>query len=937
MWAGGPAHPPSSSRTQVERLELTPRRSSTQQPYARTAYSVLPTRNSRQEASSQYLDSSYFFTNCILSWTPTFGHTFLRHHLSVQMPLEPRSTSREYRRMYRRYQNPSRPQSLSERMHRYRPNLASLQEEESMEQRSNTETQERPRLVAKRRAQHRTAYSNPIINGHDHQLQIIASNERTRYPSSFTQWQADEPQIIITSDVQMQTDDSEPMYELTLTVNSSVQSAATLSSSGPQATHGAWTTIGRRVCSSSAIENTNGTLDIFREPVDRAISGYQSIHNGYPTSNVTDRATQISPEPYENTEHPVHGNPGIINSFRENSNTVNLNSENSEVINLDTELSPVDQIPENPGTIDVTSKNQEPKCCSSKSVDVNLLSAPTYVSYQYARSSILYLPAPTLESRQVANRVIKHARNNKTLDEKALHCLNCDFFPVLPVTGQCGHTRCTKCIQSNGPCPCGAEAPKSLHVNTVIQYLMRKMLPEDVSRRETFPGPRVTSNEPTEAAASQTTDAMCSKPKKSRRRDHSRSGRSGLVSLRIRATYPNINERMPMSPQIQFEYARQMLSLGRYRDAAPHFARVAVSSGPLAYTARTLLAQIIVVLAEGRDPRRITRDLFRSVRLQSAASWIRPNDLECVLCYQTYIKPVTTPCGHTYCRTCIERALDYRKSCALCLRSLDDFDLSTTHETTFVKAALDAIDASKPPLPLDPDVIPIFVCTVAYPSIPCPLFIFDPRYWLMIRRVLESGSRKFGMVAYERNKNYSDYGTVLEVCDCVHLEDGRSFLSTVGVSRFRVIERDVRDGCDVARIQPLTDITPTDEFVMLEMRLMGSQILCKALMWLNSMNETVRQEIENSFGQIPRTEHVQENWCYSPDGPAWLWWLIAILPLRSEIKILILSTKNLLKRMMAVSRTLDAIDQVAITTTATSECEIRSALTNADEWLERGS
>lgn len=88
-----------------------------------------------------------------------------------------------------------------------------------------------------------------------------------------------------------------------------------------------------------------------------------------------------------------------------------------------------------------------------------------------------------------------------------------------------------------------------------------------------------------------------------------------------------------------------------------------------------MYTQVIVILAEGSDPRRIARDLFRSVRLQSAASWLKPSDLECVLCYHTYTRPVTTPCGHTYCRTCIERALDYRKACALCLRPLDDFDL----------------------------------------------------------------------------------------------------------------------------------------------------------------------------------------------------------------------------------------------------------------------
>lgn len=41
--------------------------------------------------------------------------------------------------------------------------------------------------------------------------------------------------------------------------------------------------------------------------------------------------------------------------------------------------------------------------------------------------------------------------------------------------------------------------------------------------------------------------------------------------------------------------------------------------------------------------------------------------------------------------------------------------------------------------------IPIFVCMLAIPSITCRLCIFEPRYRLMIRECLESGSRQFGM------------------------------------------------------------------------------------------------------------------------------------------------------------------------------------------------
>lgn len=41
--------------------------------------------------------------------------------------------------------------------------------------------------------------------------------------------------------------------------------------------------------------------------------------------------------------------------------------------------------------------------------------------------------------------------------------------------------------------------------------------------------------------------------------------------------------------------------------------------------------------------------------------------------------------------------------------------------------------------------VPVFVCTLALPSIPCPLHVFEPRYRLMIRRCMETGTREFGM------------------------------------------------------------------------------------------------------------------------------------------------------------------------------------------------
>lgn len=48
--------------------------------------------------------------------------------------------------------------------------------------------------------------------------------------------------------------------------------------------------------------------------------------------------------------------------------------------------------------------------------------------------------------------------------------------------------------------------------------------------------------------------------------------------------------------------------------------------------------------------------------------------------------------------------------------------------------------------------VPIFVCTMAYPTVPCPLHVFEPRYRLMIRRCMETGTRQFGMCINDPQK-----------------------------------------------------------------------------------------------------------------------------------------------------------------------------------------
>ncbi|XP_076287505.1 LON peptidase N-terminal domain and RING finger protein 3 isoform X2 [Lasioglossum baleicum] len=230
---------------------------------------------------------------------------------------------------------------------------------------------------------------------------------------------------------------------------------------------------------------------------------------------------------------------------------------------------------------------------------------------------------------------------------------------------------------------------------------------------------------------------------------------------------------------------------------------------------------------------RVYQDIEKLKRLETrpAETLLPPlscgtaGELDCILCCRLLWKPVTTPCGHTYCWMCLDRCLDYSSVCPLCVTSLADYLASSQKTVTdFVERALKTVApaeyasrATSHRLELaqglgllDSEQIAVFVCTTAFPCVACPLFVYEPRYRLMVRRCVESGVRQFGIAACLNReatgtKRYAEYGTMLEIRDRVLLKDGCSILSTVGGRRFRVISGGERDGYDTAQVEFLRD------------------------------------------------------------------------------------------------------------------------------------
>lgn len=177
--------------------------------------------------------------------------------------------------------------------------------------------------------------------------------------------------------------------------------------------------------------------------------------------------------------------------------------------------------------------------------------------------------------------------------------------------------------------------------------------------------------------------------------------------------------------------------------------------------------------------------------------------------------------------------------------------------------------------------VPVFICTTAYPNVPCPLFVYEPKYRLMIRRAIENGHRQFGIVQPHANGGYSDFGTILDIRDCVLLGNGCSILSTIGCKRFKVIERSEKDGYDTAKVEHIFDEAIADDRLAIVKQL-NETIYKKASSWYHSLPTHIQSEIHKSFGVMPMLQRHFES---ITDGPAWAWYIIALLPLNQNLKV----------------------------------------------------
>ncbi|KAK6128181.1 hypothetical protein DH2020_038083 [Rehmannia glutinosa] len=234
----------------------------------------------------------------------------------------------------------------------------------------------------------------------------------------------------------------------------------------------------------------------------------------------------------------------------------------------------------------------------------------------------------------------------------------------------------------------------------------------------------------------------------------------------------------------------------------------------------------------------------------------RTDDYDCTVCLKLLHEPVTTPCGHSFCRSCLFQSMDRGNRCPLCrtvlLISPRTCSISVTLNNIIQKNFPEEFEERKSEhdslINLGVDLLPLFVKDVILPCQKFQLNIFEPRDRLMIlvshlvnllpllsdlkshADCVETGEEDNGRKSTHGNGSIADYACEVEITDCEPLPDGRfsleitrglvvlysiwnhidSLATVESRRRCRIIQNWDQDGYHIAEVEWVQDISPPE-------------------------------------------------------------------------------------------------------------------------------
>ncbi|XP_014630230.1 LON peptidase N-terminal domain and RING finger protein 1-like isoform X4 [Glycine soja] len=195
----------------------------------------------------------------------------------------------------------------------------------------------------------------------------------------------------------------------------------------------------------------------------------------------------------------------------------------------------------------------------------------------------------------------------------------------------------------------------------------------------------------------------------------------------------------------------------------------------------------------------------------------RNDDFDCTLCLKLLYEPVTTPCGHSFCCSCLFQSMDRGNKCPLCRTVLFisprtcsiSVTLKNIIQKNFPEEYAERKQEHDSLIKAGVDLLPLFVMDVVIPCQRFPLNIFEPRYRLMVRRIME-GNHRMGMAILDSTGSLAEFACEVEITECEPLPDGRFYIEIESRRRFRIIHSWDQDGYRVAEVEWIQDIMPPE-------------------------------------------------------------------------------------------------------------------------------
>ncbi|XP_064338882.1 LON peptidase N-terminal domain and RING finger protein 3 isoform X4 [Camelus dromedarius] len=563
-------------------------------------------------------------------------------------------------------------------------------------------------------------------------------------------------------------------------------------------------------------------------------------------------------------------------------------------------------------------------------------------------------PAPTDGSRAVAAEEAGAATAAETTEVwDGFKCRKCHGFLSDPVSLSCGHTFCKLCLErgraadrrcalcgvklsalmvatgrARGARRAGQQAPPPLRVNVVLSGLLGKLFPGPARASQLrHEGNRLYRERQVEAALLKYNEAVRLAPN-----DHLLYSNRSQIYFTLESHEDALHDAeiacklRPMGFKETLELphcSSQEAAAARGGQGGAEEGRGNAASSKTGKCQEKKRKHCQTEAQDPEVPKKASKpdpptDPGAKPALSVPLASFDASDLECSLCMRLFYEPVTTPCGHTFCLKCLERCLDHNAKCPLCKDGLSQCLASRKYSKNVIMEELIAkflpeelkerrrlYEEEMEELSNLNKNVPIFVCTMAYPTVPCPLHIFEPCYRLMIRRCIETGTRQFGMCLGDPVKGFAEYGCILEIRNVQFFADGRSVVDSIGKRRFKVLHQGQRDGYNTADIEYIEDQKVQGEDCA-ELMGLHNCVYEQASSWFHSLKSSLKNRILNHFGPMPEKDADPQ---INPNGPAWCWWTLAVLPLESRAQLPFLAMRSLKDRLNGIRRVLAFISR----------------------------